>query len=190
MIDRVNLVRGLARARVPLGFGSGALVFLLAAPTRETLALGTAVAVIGESLRIWAAGHLNKAREVTTSGPYRWTAHPLYAGSAIIGVGLAIACDRVSVAIIVAAYIIVTVTAAVKDEEILLRSRFGADYDRYRRHGLVDDHRRFSLALAMSNREYRALAGLALALLLLGWKATYNEPFWRTAGTRSVRPGG
>ena len=39
----------------------------------------------GEALRIWAAGHLEKGREVTASGPYRWTRHPLYLGSTIIG---------------------------------------------------------------------------------------------------------
>ena len=49
------------------------------------------VALAGEALRIWAAGHLNKSREVTSSGPYRWFAHPLYVGSSVMGVGLAIA---------------------------------------------------------------------------------------------------
>ena len=28
---------------------------------------------------------------MTRSGPYRWTRHPLYAGSAVIGLGVAIA---------------------------------------------------------------------------------------------------
>ena len=41
-------------------------------------------------MRVWAAGHLLKAREVTRSGPYRFVAHPLYLGSSLIGVGLAI----------------------------------------------------------------------------------------------------
>ena len=35
----------------------------------------------------------NKAREVTSSGPYRWFAHPLYVGSSIMGAGLG---DRVA----------------------------------------------------------------------------------------------
>jgi protein-S-isoprenylcysteine O-methyltransferase Ste14 len=151
------------------------LVLWLATPTLYTLVLGTTVAVLGEALRIWAAGHLNKAQEVTTSGPYRWIAHPLYVGSAVMAIGLA--CNRVSVAVVVVAYMIVTVTAAVKDEVTFLRGRFGIHYDRYRRQGLVDDRRRFSFALVMSNREYRAVAGLALAVLLLAWKATYNKMF-------------
>ena len=71
----------LARLRVALGFVCGALVLWLAQPTAGSLLAGGAVAVVGEALRIWAAGHLNKSREVTSSGPYRWFAHPLYVGS-------------------------------------------------------------------------------------------------------------
>jgi hypothetical protein len=39
--------------------------------------------------------------------------------------------------------------------------------------------RRFSLQQAIANREHRALAGLAIAVLLLVLKATYNGLFWR-----------
>ena len=44
----------------------------------------------GECLRLWAAGHLEKSKEVTRSGPYRHTRHPLYLGSSIIGIGIAL----------------------------------------------------------------------------------------------------
>ncbi len=57
---------------------------------------GRRCAIAGEALRIWAAGHLNKSREVTSSGPYRWFAHPLYVGSSIMGVGLAVASGSVA----------------------------------------------------------------------------------------------
>ena len=63
----------------------------MARPTWLTWSAGLAVASVGEALRIWAAGHLEKGREVTRSGPYRWTRHPLYAGSAIIALGVVIA---------------------------------------------------------------------------------------------------
>jgi hypothetical protein len=188
--DRADLTRRLARLRVPLGFGCAALVLWLAAPTAATLLAGTAIAAIGEAVRIWAAGHLNKAREVTASGPYRWLAHPLYVGSAVMGAGLAVACGSAIAAALIGAYLIATITAAVRHEEAFLRSAFGHRYDRYRRDGRIDEGRRFSFALAMTNREHRAVAGLVVAVLLLAWKATYNGAFWRTAGTRFVKPGG
>lgn len=172
-----RLIRIVARLRVALGFTCGVLVFWLARPTRTTIAVGLAVAIVGEWIRFWAAGHLNKSREVTRSGPYRLMAHPLYVGSSVIGIGLAIASGRVAVAVIVAAYLTITLTAAIRSEEAFLRRTFGGDYDAYRRSGLVDPARRFSLGRAMANREYRAAAGLLAALLLMAWKATYNGAF-------------
>src|SRR5213593_1183454 len=128
-----RIARALARRRVPLGFIAGALVFWLAAPTAASLLVGTSIAVSGEAIRIWAAGHLNKSREVTASGPYRWFAHPLYVGSSVMGLGLAIACASITVAVLIAAYLTVTLTAAVRSEEAFLRRKFGDRYGRYRR---------------------------------------------------------
>jgi protein-S-isoprenylcysteine O-methyltransferase Ste14 len=184
---RARPAETLARRRVPLGFITALVVFWLAEPTRSSLVAGGTIAATGELVRIWAAGHLNKAREVTSSGPYRWSAHPLYVGSAIMGGGLALASNSVVVAVIVASYLAVTLTAAVRSEEAFLRRAFGDRYDRYRQGALREDasraeNRRFSVACVIANREHRAVAGFALAVLLLVWKATYNGVFWRTAG--------
>jgi protein-S-isoprenylcysteine O-methyltransferase Ste14 len=183
------LVAVLARMRVALGFVFGVLVLVLAEPTGRSLAIGMSIAACGEAIRIWAAGHLHKAREVTASGPYRWVPHPLYVGSSIMGAGLAIACANPIVAILVPVYLVATLTAAIKSEEAFLRRTFGDQYDLYRR-GVVAKRRqarasarRFSLAQAIANREYRAVIGFMIALLLLVWKATYNGMFWRAAGT-------
>jgi protein-S-isoprenylcysteine O-methyltransferase Ste14 len=171
-------VKRLARLRVPLGFAAAICALWLAEPTRHTLGLGAGIAMTGEALRVWAAGHLNKSREVTTSGPYRWLAHPLYAGSTVMGLGLAVAANRALVALLVVGYLAVTLTAAIKSEEAFLRRAFGGDYDRYRsgtRTGAPE--RPFSFSQAMANHEPRAIAGLAVAVLLLFLKATYNGSF-------------
>ena len=182
----------LARRRVPLGFLFAAVVLWLARPTVGTLRVGAAVGAVGEALRIWAAGHLNKSREVTASGPYRFAAHPLYVGSSIMGGGLAIASGSIAAAVVIGVYLIATVTAAIAREEAFLRAKFGGAYDRYRAahpsaldRGAAgpsgpafDRDRRFALSLALANREYRALAGFIVAVLLLVWKATYNGTFW------------
>ena len=184
-----QLLSRLSRLRVPVGFAFGAIVWWLATPTAATLAAGVPVALVGEAIRIWAAGHLNKSREVTVSGPYRWVAHPLYAGSAVIAIGLAIACASLVAAGLIAVYVGVMIGAAVRHEEAFLRQKFGTRYVEDRRLEPGERERRFSFALAMRNREYRAVVGLVLAVLLLAWKATYNEPFWRTAGAKTMRPG-
>jgi protein-S-isoprenylcysteine O-methyltransferase Ste14 len=172
-----DAIRFFSRFRVALGFLCGIAVYWFAAPTTASIAAGLPIAIAGELLRVWAAGHLNKSREVTRSGPYRYVAHPLYLGSSLIGIGLAIGSGSVIVAAIVAVYLGVTLTAAIKNEERFLREKFGPAYDEYRLQRVVDRERRFSWSRAMANREYRAMAGVTLAVLLLLWKATYNGLF-------------
>ena len=164
-----KLVAALARWRVTLGFVFGALVLWLARPTAATLSAGVPVALAGEALRVWAAGHLNKSREVTASGPYRWFAHPLYVGSSVMGAGLAIASGSAGIAVLIGAYLAATLTAAIKSEEAFLNRTFGETYVRYRRgdQDARDTGRRFSWAQARANREHRTIIGLALAILLL-----------------------
>ncbi|HEV3140262.1 MAG TPA: isoprenylcysteine carboxylmethyltransferase family protein [Vicinamibacterales bacterium] len=170
----------LARFRVALGWVVAPLVLIAAEPTAGSIAVGMSIAAGGEALRIWAAGHLNKAREVTASGPYRWFAHPLYAGSSVMGLGLGIASHSLIVIALIAAYLWLTLRAAVASEEAYLRRTFGDQYDRYRQ-GLRERARRggdasraFSVSRAIANREHRAIIGLVLVVLLLVLKATYN----------------
>ena len=63
-----SLLRVIARRRVTIGFVSSALALWLARPCALSLAGGAAVAIAGEAMRVWAAGHLEKGREVTRSG--------------------------------------------------------------------------------------------------------------------------
>lgn len=161
-------MRRLARWRVPLGYALGVVALWLAHPTARSLAIGAAVGAAGEALRIWAAGHLEKGREVTNTGPYAITRHPLYAGSTIMGAGLAIAANNLAVAILVFAYLAVTITAAVRSEEAHLTDKFGAHYPAYREGTAAPGARRFSLERAMRNKEYRAFLGFLAVLALLG----------------------
>jgi protein-S-isoprenylcysteine O-methyltransferase Ste14 len=179
MTDRT--IAFLARQRVPLGFATTLAALILARPTWTTWRAGLIVAVAGEAIRVWAAGHLEKGREVTSSGPYRWTGHPLYLGSSILALGVVIAAWSVPLAILAAIYMGATITAAVRTEEAFLRRTFGDTYDRYQQSrglGAVArsaqeaerSSRRFSVARVMRNREYRAAAGLAIGFALLALK--------------------
>src|SRR4026207_1153269 len=166
----MTVLRRIARLPVPPGFGSGIVAVWLSHPTWNSLAFGTTIAVLGEALRVWAAGHLEKGREVTVSGPYALTRHPLYAGSILIGIGLAIACASMVVSMLVLAYLAITLTAAIRTEEAHLTEKFGAAYPAYREGRAGAERRRFSLARAIRKREYRAVAGLAGVIAILAWK--------------------
>jgi protein-S-isoprenylcysteine O-methyltransferase Ste14 len=165
-----EVARRVARYRVRAGFPLAALALWLARPTPRSLALGALVAFAGEALRIWAAGHLEKGREVTASGPYRFSRHPLYLGSTIIGVGFAIASSSIVAAVLVLGYLAVTLTSAMRGEEAHLTEKFGSAYPDYREGRAPIVRRRFSVARALSNREHKAVGGLVLVLALLWWK--------------------
>ena len=169
------MTRWLTRFRVALGFALAALVLVMARPAWPTWAAGAAIALCGEWLRIWAAGHLEKSREVTTSGPYRLTRHPLYMGSTLIGVGVAIASTSIIVAAIIGAYLGLTLSAARRSEEAHLRDKFGDAYDAYVEKRGAPMTRRFSLERAIRNREHHTLAGLLAGFAVLAAKIAARQ---------------
>lgn len=166
----MTVSRVLARWRVSLGYVLGIVAFWYTDPTVISLAIGGAIGAAGEAIRVWAAGHLEKGREVTNTGPYALTRHPLYLGSSIMGVGLAVAGNSIFVAVLVLTYLAVTITAAIRSEEAHLTEKFGANYPAYRQGAAPARTRRFSLERATRNREYRALAGLIAVFGLLAAK--------------------
>ena len=162
-----RIVEMLARRRVPLGFATAVAMLMFARPTWGTWRAGLLIACAGECVRVWAAGHLEKGREVTRSGPYRFLRHPLYAGSSVIAVGAVVASRSFTVAAVASVYMAVTIVAAIRLEEAQLRRAFGTTYDDYRASRAEPMVRRFSLARARRNREYRAVAGLVVGFALL-----------------------
>jgi protein-S-isoprenylcysteine O-methyltransferase Ste14 len=165
-----TVAQRIARWRVTAGFACGAVVLWLAEPTWDLLAIGGGVAALGEGLRIWAAGHIEKSREVTCSGPYRITRHPLYLGSAAIALGLAIASGSFVVRALVIAYALTTIPAAIRAEESHLREKFGDAYDAYVQRRSAPVRRAWSVRRAIANREHQTIAGVVVAVALLAVK--------------------
>jgi protein-S-isoprenylcysteine O-methyltransferase Ste14 len=164
----------LVRRRVALGGAAVLTALVFGAPTWPRWAVGLAVALVGEGLRVWAAGHLEKNREVTMSGPYRYMRHPLYNGSALIAIGAMIAAHNFVVNMLALVYIMTTVPAAIRSEEAHLRSTFGDLYDRYTRAEAPGVERAFSVERAMRNKEYRAFLGVLAGFGLLALKIRLN----------------
>ena len=78
---------------------AGVLVLRVAKPSGHGIALGLPLAGAGEALRIWAAGHLHKTRELTISGPYARLRHPMYAGTLLIATALCLMADGLVAAV-------------------------------------------------------------------------------------------
>jgi protein-S-isoprenylcysteine O-methyltransferase Ste14 len=166
-----RIVEALARRRVALGSLVAIAAIVFSQPTWASWRFGFVIALAGEGVRIWAAGHLEKSREVTRSGPYRWTRHPLYVGSSIMALGIVIASRSVTLGVLATVYMGATIAAAIHAEEAFLRRTFGDTYDRYRRSAAEPMARRFSVERALRNREYRAVIGLLVGFALLAVKA-------------------
>jgi protein-S-isoprenylcysteine O-methyltransferase Ste14 len=164
--------RLLTRWRVSLGFLLALAALWLATPTRESLAIGAAIAWLGEAIRVWAAGHLEKSTEVTRSGPYRFTRHPLYLGSSLIGVGLAVAAHHLVLGVPLVLDLVTTLTAAMRSEEAHLREKFGDAYDAYAEQRASPMPRSFSWARALRTREHHAMLGVLAGLLALAIRAS------------------
>lgn len=163
------------RIRVPLGFIFAVVFVLLARPTRTSLIAGALVLLPGLLLRGFASGHVQKDKELTTSGPYAYTRNPLYLGSLILAAGFAIAARSgwvVAIMLLIFAAIYVPVIAG---EERYLRKTFPA-YEDYARHvprmfprftRYGGQQSAYSSARYWKHREYEASIGCAIVLVIL-----------------------
>lgn len=172
----------IARWRVPIGWLLGLLALWLAEPTGGYLIAGVIVAAIGEALRLWASGHLEKDRRLATEGPYAWTRNPLYLGSLVVGMGFTLATGRL---VLLAALLVLFAAIyfpVMKREAARLEAAFPADYPRYAsrvpllvpRLPRESGHSpaRFSWGQVWANREPVTVAGIAAVAVILWvkWK--------------------
>jgi len=163
------------RIRVPLGFVFAVVYVWLARPTGTSLIAGSLVMLPGLVLRGLASGHVQKDKQLTTSGPYAYTRNPLYLGSLMLAAGFAIAARSwliIAVMLLMFAVIYVPVIAG---EERYLRQTFPG-YDDYARHvprmlprlrPYGNQQSAYSSARYWKHREYEAIIGCAVVLAVL-----------------------
>lgn len=129
----------------------------------------------GLLLRGLASGHVQKDKQLTTSGPYAYTRNPLYLGSLMMAAGFAIAARSwwvVAIMVFTFALIYVPVIAG---EERYLRQTF-PEYADYASHVprvfprlTPYGHQRsaYSSARYWKHREYQASIGCLVMLAIL-----------------------
>jgi protein-S-isoprenylcysteine O-methyltransferase Ste14 len=179
--------RPLALARLILVYSVVGLMLAFARPAPVRAVAGAIVVILGEALRVWAAGHLVKNARLVTSGPYRYTRNPLYLGRLSIFAGLCIMA-RLPYG---ANWLILLVGLVVffgyylprkeRVEPARLQALHGEAFQRYFREvpallplreawdrGAADawSHRR-----ALDNREHWMVVGLAVVVTFLLWRS-------------------
>ncbi len=80
--------------RIPLFIGALVLI-IFAKPQFPGILIGMILIFLGEVIRIWAAGHLQKNERMTVTGPYAHVKNPLYIGSIFITAGFCIMADNI-----------------------------------------------------------------------------------------------
>lgn len=183
------------RIRVPAGFALAPLLFISARPTLASLAAGAFVAIIGLGIRAWASGHLRKNQELTTSGPYAHTRNPLYLGTFLLGIGVAVGGGALwFIGLFVALYLLIYVPVMIAEADTM-RDLFSEEYQHYSsqvplfvpRFSPYGTHssssyaaqlkrsswrvgREFDASLYLRHREYRAAVGFLLCYAMLATK--------------------
>jgi protein-S-isoprenylcysteine O-methyltransferase Ste14 len=167
------------RWRVRLGYPLAIVVLALARPSPPSILYGALVGAVGLFLRAHAAGYLHKQEVLTVTGPYAYTRNPLYFGSAILTLGVAIATYSWFSAIVLCGYFALFYSVVMRKEEQELRLQHGAAFDQYAQAVPLffpqftsaklgaTNSRSFSLPQYKKNREYRAAIGFLLVLIVL-----------------------
>jgi hypothetical protein len=150
----------------------------LSRPSPRVLLVGALISLAGLLLRGLAAGFIHKDRELATGGPYDRLRHPLYVGSFLLGLGLALAGGRWWLPVIFSGLFTWLYSRAVRAEEKEMELRFGEQYEAYReqvsavipRLGRSSTHAPslgFRFRLYRRNKEWQAALGALVGYGLL-----------------------
>jgi protein-S-isoprenylcysteine O-methyltransferase Ste14 len=161
----------LSRVRVRAGYTTGALALFFADPTRVSIVRGALLAVLGELIRIWASGHIEKTQRLATGGPYAHTRNPLYVGSVLMALGLLVAARHPLSITVGLMYLAAFYPVIIREEAKFLRGKFPDAYHDWAKDVPIFLPRltprgpresRFQVARLLANHEWRSVLGLVL----------------------------
>lgn len=97
-----------------------------------SLRWGIVVILAGMAVRSWANGYAIKMDKLTTSGPYAFLRHPLYAGTLLMLIGFTILLNSHVWGILFVAVFLAVYLDTMRKEERMLEDKFGDAYRSYR----------------------------------------------------------
>jgi protein-S-isoprenylcysteine O-methyltransferase Ste14 len=157
------------------------LIFLIFAhPTAHLLAAGVVLVVLGEIIRIWAAGCISKNAELACKGPFAFVRNPLYLGSLFIGASYCVMSGLWWSAVVSVVMYYYFYVGTIVNEEEHLRGALGEAYTHYceavprlfpRFTPFQCEGQPFSWERVWHNREYQSIIGVTLftAAFLIKW---------------------
>ena len=91
----MRFIRKRLRPRLLAVYGLLLALVAYAQPSPSSFAVGLVPILLGETLRLWATGHLHKNDALTVTGPYAYLRNPLYLGTMLIATGFALIASSV-----------------------------------------------------------------------------------------------
>jgi protein-S-isoprenylcysteine O-methyltransferase Ste14 len=168
--------------RVPL-FVGGILLVVFAKPNLPGIMVGIVLITLGEAIRIWGTGHLQKNETLTVTGPYAFVKNPLYVGSILITVGFCILADNIYLlAVATLMFCFHYIPYKKKIEGDRLRRVFGPAYEDYdekvpdylpRWTPYSDQKASWSFRCLVGNSEVGIIFVIALGVVLI-----LSKPSW------------
>jgi protein-S-isoprenylcysteine O-methyltransferase Ste14 len=162
------------RLRVPSGFLLILAFLFLSSPGPAALLAGLPAWAAGLAWRSWAAGHLRKNQQLTTSGPYAWHRNPLYAGTLLASLGCAIGGGGGLLPAFVVVVFLLVYLPVMQLEEQHLSTLFPAFAEYARRVPQLwpkkpaeSPAERFSWAVWGTNKEWKGVAAFSVLYLFL-----------------------
>jgi protein-S-isoprenylcysteine O-methyltransferase Ste14 len=163
--------------RIRTGIIGIILAIILAKPEWYSLLGCIVVTILGLLIRAWACGHLKKEKELTMSGPYRFTRNPLYVGNMLLGLAVAIGANSWWVFTIFFVHFCLFYTVAIKREKERMQTFFPEEYKLFSQKvpiffptffpKLKRGKARFKRELYIKNKEYRTLYTSVLFWIVL-----------------------
>lgn len=184
------------RSYTPIPFVLLMVVFQNA--TITTMLVGLAIALVGESFRLWGVSHAGSETRTTNgvggtflvvSGAFAYVRNPLYVGNMLMYLGIGIMSWALFpyLQIIALAFFFWQYTVIIKEEEDFLRSKYGKSYEdycafvpklipsfvRYKNPGLEQPEYQFKKGIRSERRTFQAF-GIIILIIVIRYLLSIN----------------
>ena len=166
------------KMRVILAWAAIPLLLHYSRMTDRSFQWGAVLMVIGEMIRFWALGFMEKkGQKLAMSGPYAFVRNPLYVGNFFLGLGIAVLVSNWIILVLFLVGFLGIYSGTIRGEEKHLVEKFGKTFEDYCKNVPALFPRfspyeapakdTFLWSRITKHHEYITVMGIALVLLLL-----------------------
>lgn len=119
------------KPRFAVMYPFGLFMFFFGSCDDASLRAGIGYVLAGMLIRLWSNGYAIKNNKLTTSGPYAFVRNPLYLGTFLIAIGMAVILKTGWVGALFLLAMTVMYIRTIREEQGMLLARYGDAYRNY-----------------------------------------------------------